>query len=71
MNQASVNQARKVFEEAKAEIALSGLELKGPMSDDFGFLPRFHPELRLPETHVAWDQLASMLPGENAQLHNF
>jgi sulfite reductase (NADPH) flavoprotein alpha-component len=40
----------------------TGNELEGFLSEECGFLPRVEPELELPPSHRAWDEIAAALP---------
>jgi len=54
--------SRQVLREAEDYYLRTGDELEGFLSEESGFLPRQAPELSLPESHRAWDEIATALP---------
>ena len=54
--------SRQVLNEAEDYHLRTGDELEGYLSEERGFLPRNAPELSLPESHRAWDEVAAGLP---------
>ena len=54
--------SRQALNEAEAYYLRTGDELEGFLSEETGFLPRIAPELTLPDSHRAWDEIASSLP---------
>lgn len=54
--------ARRVLEEAIATNDALGHDNLGSLSYSHGFLPRTEPLRRLPQSHVAWDQVAEAIP---------
>ncbi|MEA2273131.1 MAG: hypothetical protein QOI98_1839, partial [Solirubrobacteraceae bacterium] len=54
--------SRQVLSEADDYYLRTGDELQGFLSEEHGFLPRDPPELSLPRSHRAWDELAAALP---------
>ncbi len=54
--------SRQALNEAEDYFRRTGDELEGFLSEEHGFLPRDPPELSLPESHAAWDEIAAALP---------
>lgn len=68
--------SRLALQEAEDHYARTGAELEGYLSEKSGFLPREPPELALPDSHKAWDEVAAELPtlwrdlGVRAAIHD-
>jgi sulfite reductase alpha subunit-like flavoprotein len=54
--------SRQVLNEAEEHYLRTGNEFEGFLSEQRGFLPRNPPELSLPASHRAWDEIAAALP---------
>lgn len=54
--------SRQALSDAEDYYRRTGDELEGFLSEETGFLPRQTPELSLPESHRAWDEIAARLP---------
>jgi sulfite reductase alpha subunit-like flavoprotein len=53
---------RRALTEAEAANTQRGDTVLGPLSEAWGFLPTSAPQVALPPSHAAWDELADRLP---------